>query len=369
MSSVKRIKVAHKSSDDMSSPSSNVRSDDTSTSDICKHIQDLPSDVFRHCLEFVGKGSFAFVAPVSKHFYWNYINLGVEMKNNVIDVDVILQQGKNKKTTAKDVAAASGITLVTECFLEAPKKFKEKFVVKQFAVENKNEEAALTALKWLREHNIPWNEQVCDYAAMYGNLKALRWARENGCPWNNSRETYNVAAKYGTLEILDYCFENNCPVDSNIIYQMPFDDDIFNPIESELQDRSLKVYKWLHQHSVPWNEVASLVAAQKGHLETLKWAIENVCPYSLENIIEAATTRSNLAMLKYCLQYLAPTDVDIYVFALNKMCRRWWSSAIIEVIQMFRNNGIPWNRDIIPCAERLRESNVADWLRCVGCPE
>ena len=84
MSGIKRIKVAHEAGEDM-----------CSSSDMMKHIQDLPNEVFRHCLEFVGKGNFAFIAPVSKHFYWNYINLGVEIKNNIIDVNVILQQGRN----------------------------------------------------------------------------------------------------------------------------------------------------------------------------------------------------------------------------------------------------------------------------------
>ncbi|GFH57187.1 predicted protein [Chaetoceros tenuissimus] len=117
MSSVKRIKVVHEESEE--DPNSTIRED------VLKHIQDLPSDVFQHCLEFVGKGNFAFVAPVSKHFYWNYINLGVEMKNNVIDVDVILQQGSNKKTTAKDVATGP-LRLATECFLKAPRSFQEE---------------------------------------------------------------------------------------------------------------------------------------------------------------------------------------------------------------------------------------------------
>ena len=123
MSSVKRIKVAH-----------DERGEDTSSAsnDMMKHIQDLPTDVFRHCLEFVGKGNFAFVAPVSKHFYWNYINLGVEIKNNVIDVDVILQQGRNRKTTAKDVATTSGdLDWLQNVSSMLRKNFKMEFVVKQ----------------------------------------------------------------------------------------------------------------------------------------------------------------------------------------------------------------------------------------------
>lgn len=65
MSDRKRIKIAHESIE--------VGHD-------IKHIDELPQEVFQYCLEFVGKGNFAFVAPVSKHFYRN--GMGVTIKSN-----------------------------------------------------------------------------------------------------------------------------------------------------------------------------------------------------------------------------------------------------------------------------------------------
>ena len=46
------------------------------------------------------------------------------------------------------------------------------------AMTNKNKEAALNALKWLRRNSIPWDEGVCTEAAHNGNLEALKWARD-----------------------------------------------------------------------------------------------------------------------------------------------------------------------------------------------
>ena len=537
MSSIKRIKLTNE-----------VGEDTISTRNDIKHIQDLPNDIFRHCIEFVGTGSFAFVAPVSKHFYWNYINLGVEMKNNVIDVDVILQQGCNKRTTTESITTASGLRLATECFLKAPESFQaevcrqaavsgrldvlkcasileiemesafpnddddndeeeiihagnaiietianghldvveflsdhgvrldyfmlclddddflnkmrdkckatslhwmvsegiisehdflkgniakdlardgeidiliesyKKYIdqdslyacaetgnfeamnsllqVSDFdfnwtlelfsqaaksgnipmmelclrngcttgasicssAMQNKNHEAALTALKWLYKHGIPWDERVCTYAAVYGNLKALRWARENGCPWNSY--TFNYAAQYGHIDILEYCFNDNCPVISTIWYFAVWDYD---------QLRSLKVYKWLQKHSIPWDGTACLAAARAGQLATLKWAIQNGCPWQ-DDIFEEASKYYNIDILKYCFQHLSSMDDSVYVFAINKMSKYSCSREMIEVLQIIHDHGIPWNRDIIPCAERLGEKEVADWLRCVGCP-
>ncbi|GFH52673.1 hypothetical protein CTEN210_09149 [Chaetoceros tenuissimus] len=538
MSCVKRIKVAHEEG----------KADSSASHHDMKHIQDLPNDVFCHCLEFVGKGNFAFVAPVSKHFYWNYINLGVEIKNNVIDVDVILQQGKNKKTRAKDVATGS-LRLATECFLEAPKSFQvevcsqatvngrldilkcavafgidmktafpydetglsneddmklaetalkghlhvieflhnqdiifdfsvftrmaetckarslhwllTKGIFKEFeddiisflikdgefdilkesytdfhdfdqrsflncaaggkievmnwlleqhdcewnfhlflkaaqsgsipmmelcvrngcpadeslfesayenALQNESKEVAFTALKWLREQNIRWDERVCDNATKNGNLKALKWARENGCQWDTT--TFNSAVKYGHIDILDYCFENNCPIDHDNIYHLPFEDDYFDPTFNELQERSLKIFKWLHQHSIPWGDEDSLVAAREGHIKTLMWAVENGCPWH-EDILRYAIREYEIPLVEYCIQHHSPMDDGVYVFAMETMNLRTsdiiTDSEMIEMLQMIHDHGIPWNRDIIACAEKLGRSKVADWLKCMGC--
>ncbi|GFH52672.1 hypothetical protein CTEN210_09148 [Chaetoceros tenuissimus] len=537
MSSTKRIKVDHDERGEEATSSA-------SHHDI-KHIQDLPNDVFQHCLEFVGKGNFAFVAPVSKHFYWNYINLGVEMKNNVIDVEVILQQGRNKKTTVKDVLAASGLRLATECFLKAPKTFQEQvcreaavngrldilkcavafgidmkqsvfayddddgvsydisvqlaetvanghldvieflhaqgtflddenimiqigkrgkasslhwmvtkgmisfwedevfnYLVRDGAIDilkesyeesdihrhnfntcaeggsietmnwllqkqdcdwssflfshaaksgsipmmqlcfqngcpaeeyicssamvNKNHEAALSSLKWLRERNVPWNESVCRNAAMYGNFRALKWARENGCPWDT--QTYSYAAQCGSIETLDYCFENNCPIDQNVIYHFPYDDEIFDLTDSELHERSLKVYKWLYKHSIPWDNEAGLIAAKEGHLKTLMWAIENGCPWH-EDILGCSIFRYNIHVAEYCLQHHSPMDDTVYMLAMNKMNEFHETglgdvtdAQMIKMLQMILDFGIPWSTDIIPCAASLGRYKVASWL-------
>ena len=537
MPSTKRIKVSHEIGQE-TSPSKNDM----------KHIQDLPNDVFRHCLEFVGRGSYAFVAPVSKNFYWNYINFGVEIKNNVLGVDIILQQGRNKRTTANDVATGS-LRLATECFLNAPKTFQEeacrqaavggrvdilkcadalgvemesafedaedpftmdlipqivsnghlevieflhdqgidldnkemvenmgdickgkslhwmmnKGIISNFekqvvnylardgeldilkesykhfpfgdkltfracaeggsvevmnwllqehdcewteslfceaassgsipmmelcfqhgcptseytcrgAMANENKEVALVALKWLRDHEIPWNEKVCEKAAMYGNLIALKWARENGCPWDE--ETFHCAAQKGNMDILQYCIEHDCPVDPYTIYSYQFFDD-YGPSTtfSDFKERSLKVYKFLHEHSILDREddEISKTLAHENHLETLMWAIGQGYPWH-EDIFKTAISHYYIHLAEYCLQHLTTMDGTIYFDAMVKMNNEHDDAKIIRMLQMFHDYGIPWNRDIISCdiiscAERLGRSNIVSWLRCMGCPQ
>ncbi|GFH44720.1 hypothetical protein CTEN210_01194 [Chaetoceros tenuissimus] len=245
----------------------------------------------------------------------------------------------------------------------------------QCAMENENKDVALAALKWLREHNIPWDEKVCEEAATHGNLKALKWARENGCPWDE--ETFHCAAQKGNMDILRYCIEHDCPVDPYIVYTCQFFDD-YDPSTtlSDLKERSLKVYKLLHEHSILdlEDDGISKILAHENHLETLMWATEQGYPWH-EDIFKNAISHHEFRLVEYCLQHLAPKDGTIYADAMIKMHDMDDDDAkIIRMLQMFRDYGIPWNRDviscdIISCADRLGRSNIVSWLRCVGCPQ
>ena len=64
-------------------------------------------------------------------------------------------------------------------------------------------------LQWLREHNCPWDESTCTYAAMRGKLEVLQWARDHDCPWD--LKTTACAAEYGHTEVLQWAREHGCP--------------------------------------------------------------------------------------------------------------------------------------------------------------
>jgi len=35
-------------------------------------------------------------------------------------------------------------------------------------------------LRWAREHDCPWDDGTCEFAAEGGHLEVLQWARANG---------------------------------------------------------------------------------------------------------------------------------------------------------------------------------------------
>ena len=57
----------------------------------------------------------------------------------------------------------------------------------------------------------------------------------------------------------------------------------------------LKVLKYAHENGCPWNEGTSLWAAEEGHLDVLKYARENGCPWDKDRclaVVAVATFRN-----------------------------------------------------------------------------
>jgi len=55
----------------------------------------------------------------------------------------------------------------------------------------------LDTLKWLREHDCPWDEDATSGAALHGQLDTLKWMFGQGCPWDE--RTCGNAAQNGHL--------------------------------------------------------------------------------------------------------------------------------------------------------------------------
>ena len=69
----------------------------------------------------------------------------------------------------------------------------------------------LEVVKYLRQLDIPWDEDTFRYAALSGHLELLKWARANQCPWDE--DTCSNAARNGHLELLKWARANQCPWD------------------------------------------------------------------------------------------------------------------------------------------------------------
>jgi hypothetical protein len=61
----------------------------------------------------------------------------------------------------------------------------------------------------------------------------------------------------------------------------------------------LEVLKWARENDCPWDEETCAFAAQVGHLDVLKWARENGCPWNIVVVRAHATKGCHLEMVKW----------------------------------------------------------------------
>jgi hypothetical protein len=69
----------------------------------------------------------------------------------------------------------------------------------------------------------------------------------------------------------------------------------------------LEVLKWAHENGCPWDERTCSWAARGGHLEVLKWARENGCPWD-ERTCECAAAQRHFDVLVWAHENGCPWE-------------------------------------------------------------
>lgn len=264
-----------------------------------KHVQDLPEDLFQICLDFVGKGNFAFVAPVSKHFYWQYINLGVDY--TVSNADTSLQQGQNKRTAAKIVGNGS-LRLATECFLKAPHEFQDK---------------------------------VCQQAAVNGRVDILDCAVSLGV---DMRCIFRRFCRYGERFLIE-ALENGHLNVIEFLSTEGVDFDAYYSLKSELQNGNANKLHWMITKElieVDKEEMAACLArdgeleilkehykdsitknafdecVKGGHVDVMEWILQ-ICNYEIDpSLFVDAVESGSIPMMEICLGHVQ-NDIPFHV--------------------------------------------------------
>lgn len=109
-------------------------------------------------------------------------------------------------------------------------------------------ETPLIVLKWLRDHNLPWNHECTEAAAEYGNLPCLQYALDHGCPVTDRALVMAKLNHYS--EVVDYlsksCNRNIYPK----IFILPWK---FNlPLKFQEITRSRQKRRFLHTWHEKW---------------------------------------------------------------------------------------------------------------------
>ena len=123
----------------------------------------------------------------------------------------------------------------------------------------------------------------------------------------------------------------------------------------------LETLVWLCQIACRWNPWTCSVAAKYkyGHLDVLKWARANGCPWGVE-MSQNAAKGGHLEVLRWAREKDCPWDSNTCAYAAE--------GGHLEVLRWACENGCPWNASTCEYAAKGGHLEVLRWARENGCP-
>jgi hypothetical protein len=145
------------------------------------------------------------------------------------------------------------------------------WLIKNDALYDKNLtlEAALYGrldiLKSLRESNINviWDDKVCKFAALNGQLEVIKWLKTIGIQGNKNMCKY--AAWGGHLHVLKWAHLNEVQWDASVC-------------EYATKGGHFEILKWLRERGAPWDYRVHRASQHNNRFEIWEWAQANGAP-------------------------------------------------------------------------------------------
>ena len=332
-----------------------------SESSSCTHIQDLPDDLFQYCLEFVGKGNFAFVAPVSKYFYWNYISQGVQMKNNMLDVDAVLQQGRNKYTSPHAVCNGS-MRLVTDCFLTTPLRIQHK-ACRLAAIEGRKDilECAYSLGVSLPEAMKVDRQAVMEKIVTGRHLEVIKFLlMKGGIEEIKTKSFVDELLTKGHVLDVHWMLENEIVERQNAVnmkYSLA-EEGHFDILKQKLRTNDRKFKSFFTK------------AALGGQHEIFNWLLQRgECTWD-NMLFRCAAFGGSIPILEQCLENNCPSDASICALTMGihsmKACDN--KTKALNALKWLRENGLPWDERTCEVAAVNGYLEALRWARNNGCP-
>jgi hypothetical protein len=209
---------------------------------------------------------------------------------------------------------------------------KLAFVSKEF--RNACEEEEFFRAK--KPRRIPLHTSVC----LLTTEGEVQWAIDLGCPL---KRLVNSLALAGALPALKKAVELGAPTDHVCFYAAGH----------------LEVLRWARENGCPWNSNTCSSAANGGHFEILKWARENGCPWG-SSTCAYAVKGGHFEILKWARQNGCPWDSNTCSYAAH--------GGHFEILKWARENGCPWNRWTCTYAAFQGHLEMLKWARQDGCP-
>jgi hypothetical protein len=121
--------------------------------------------------------------------------------------------------------------------------------------------------------------------------------------------------------------------------------------------RYFHILKWARENGCPWDADTCSWAAGNGHLDVLKWARANGCPWD-EWTCAYATRYFHI--LKWARENGCPWDEWTCAFAAKR--------GHLETLKWARANGCPWDEWTCRKSAEFGHLETLKWVRANGCP-
>ena len=240
-------------------------------------------------------------------------------------------------------------------------------------------------LEWLYNNDrLGTGDRVLDSAARYNQKDVIKWAISVNL--RSSSSACSEACRYGNLDVLKLLVENGFLVNGGfrtpcglavqgnhmniLVYLISIGHSNFEPLSLSYAslNGNLDMVKILRSHGFSWKIPSTYFgqevyviseAARGGHLEVMKWMVENGCPIGMRAFNEAAGFG----------------DVKILEWLRDKGCQ--WenrtmvyasSNSNLDAIKWLHSNGCPWDNRAVFSAAYKNNKEILGWLIDNGCP-
>ena len=276
---------------------------------------------------------------ISSRFTLSYVlgiipnNIKININNN-ININNLddFYRARYRESLILDIIS-NNYTDLFEWFTDNNCRFlaKDKRLYCKMAIINNN----FRILKRIYLHN---HSNICSHDSIIlneaignGQFDMAKWLYDNGCKFIGS-ESYEKASSIGRIDILEW----------------------LKTVTADTDD------------VCSWDLNSCYYAASNGHLDTLKYLLENGCPRQLHGADCVCVTAAHNGHLDI-LQYLHEKDCSKQLH-WNERTIEYAVDAPIEdialkIIQYLRNNGCPWNDRACSKAAEVGRFQILKYLR------
>lgn len=134
----------------------------------------------------------------------------------------------------------------------------------------------IKTMRWLRNHECPWNFNCYSEAANSGHLDMLKWLWDNGCPTEGDNGVVgNMAINSGDVEVVKFILEKGFILNHDALRHAGFS--------------TRKMIMYLHEEvKCRWHPGITFGLMIEHDLDTFVWCVERGLPWTRKDITKNA---------------------------------------------------------------------------------